>query len=69
MTWNLGDQMRQRLGKGVGIGLVPPPDKQEEQATKPSAPPEGGFGGGPQSATVPEGETFGDQVRRRVFGG
>jgi hypothetical protein len=67
MTWSLGDQMRQRLGKGVGIGLVPSPDKQEEQATTPSsASPEGGFSGGVQGASGPEGESFADEVRRRA---
>jgi hypothetical protein len=30
MTWNLGDQMRARLGKGSNIRLAPPAaDKQE----------------------------------------
>jgi hypothetical protein len=67
MTWNLGDQMRHRLGKGSNIGLVPPIGQQEEPVPTPASP-EGGFGGGVQSAAVPKGESFGDQVRRRVFG-
>jgi hypothetical protein len=65
----LGNALRARSGQCAGHSLVPPTDKQEEQATTPSASPEGGFGGGMQGATVPEGETFNDQVRRRVFGG
>ena len=66
----LGNALRARSGQRAGHSLVPPEaDKQEKQATTPSASPEGGFGGGMQGATVPEGESFGDQVRRRVFGG
>jgi hypothetical protein len=67
MTWNLGEQMSARLGKGSNIRPAPHADKQEEPVPTPASP-EGGFGGGVQSAAVPKGESFGDQVRRRVFG-
>ena len=62
-----GAAMRARIAQKAGHT---PPASQPPGATGPlDDGSSGGFGGGLQAPGVPEGESFNDEVRRRVLGG
>jgi hypothetical protein len=62
----LGAAMRARMGRAVGVGIVPTPSESPSPPVETAAP-EGSFGGGP-ALIIPEAESFASIVRRRVFG-
>jgi hypothetical protein len=66
-----GDTARRRLAEKCGrvpSGAPEPTEPPAADSGEQQGAPEG-FGGGVQSVTVPEGESFGDAVRRAVLGG
>lgn len=60
--WNVANEMRARMGSAIGVGVAEP----APEAPAAEAPAEG-IGGGVQSAAVPAGQSFADEVRRRAF--
>ena len=72
-----GEELRKKAGQRSGripdgrrVPDAParPADAAQEAPVEPVEVP-GGIGGGLQDHPAPPGESFGDEVRRRVFGG